>query len=203
MSGELMNIASMKNLLIEDTVLLAAIQKGDKKSFDTLFRRYYPILCAYCNRFTELEDTEEIVQDTMLWIWENREHLQIETSFNRYMFKTVYHCAMDKIARNKSQNRANTLFYKKMLEILQNTDYYQIEELKKQIKIAIEALPPTYKESFVMHRFQEMSYKEIASTLGISHKTVDYRIQQALKLLRIHLKDYLPFISFLFFTDPN
>lgn len=43
-----------------------------------------------------------------------------------------------------------------------------------------------------MHRFRDMSYKEIAARLNISPKTIDYRIQKALKLLRAELKDYLP-----------
>lgn len=44
-----------------------------------------------------------------------------------------------------------------------------------------------------------MSYKEIAETLEVSSKTVDYRIQQALKQLRIDLKDYLPLLLPLLF----
>ena len=39
-----------------------------------------------------------------------------------------------------------------------------------------------------------VSYKEIAEILGVSPKTVDYRIQQALKQLRVDLKDYLPLL---------
>lgn len=44
-----------------------------------------------------------------------------------------------------------------------------------------------------MHRFQGKSYKDIADILNVSPKTVDYRIQQALKLLRKELQEYLPF----------
>ncbi len=66
--------------------------------------------------------------------------------------------------------------------MLQDTDLYQVEELTQRIKDAIATLPESYRESFfVMHRFRDMSYKEIAEILGISPKTVDYRIQQALK----------------------
>ena len=130
----------------------------------------------------------------MLWLWENRTTLQIETSLSQYLFRSVYHRAMNRLESKQAQNRADTLFYEQMQEMLQDTDYYQIEELTKRIKEAIDKLPESYRESFVMHRFQNMSYKEIGTQLGISHKTVDYRIQQALKLLRIELKDYLPII---------
>ncbi len=68
-----------------------------------------------------------------------------------------------------------------------------------KIKEAVNALPESYREAFVMHRFQDMSYKEIASILEVSPKTVDYRIQQALKQLRIDLKDYLPLVMFFLF----
>ena len=66
-----------------------------KKAFDTLFRRYYPMLCAYGHRFVELEDAEEIVEDSLLWIWENRETLVIESSLNSYLFKMVYRRALN------------------------------------------------------------------------------------------------------------
>ena len=183
-----------KNLFSEDKHLLSAIRMADKNAYAFLFRKYYPILCAYCNRFIELEDAEEIVQDVMLWLWESRTTHQIETSLSQYLFRSVYHRAMNKIATKQAQNRADTLFYEQMQEMLQDTDYYQIEELTKRIKEAIDKLPESYRESFVMHRFQNMSYKEIGTQLGISHKTVDYRIQQSLKLLRIELKDYLPMV---------
>lgn len=178
---------------------LSAVQRGDQKAFDTLFRRYYPMLCAYGHRFVELEDAEEIVEDSLLWIWENRETLVIESSLNSYLFKMVYRRALNKLAHIDATQRADTRFYEEMQEMLQDTDYYQIEELAKRIEDAVAALPESYREAFVMHRFRDMSYKEIAETLGVSPKTIDYRIQQALKQLRVDLKDYLPLLLPLLF----
>ena len=145
----------------------------------------------------ELKDAEEIVQDVMLWLWENRETQTFETSLSQYLFKTVYHRAINQIVRHQSQLRADTLFYENMQEMLQDTDFYQLEELQRRIREAVDALPPAYREAFVMHRFDNKSYKEIAEILQVSPKTVDYRIQQALKQLRITLKDYLPLILLL------
>ncbi len=181
----------------EERFLLSAMQRGDLKAYGVLFRRYYPMLCAYATKFVELKDAEEIVQDVMLWLWENRKTQTFETSLSQYLFKTVYHRAINQIVRHQSQLRADTLFYENMQEMLQDTDFYQLEELQKRIREAVDALPPTYREAFVMHRFDNKSYKEIAEILQVSKKTVDYRIQQALKQLRITLKDYLPLILLL------
>ena len=183
----------------DNDFLLSAVQRGDQKAFDTLFRRYYPMLCAYGHRFGEWEDAEEIVEDSLLWIWENRETLVIESSLNSYLFKMVYRRALNKLAHIDATQRADTRFYEEMQEMLQDTDYYQIEELAKRIEDAVAALPESYREAFVMHRFRDMSYKEIAETLGVSPKTIDYRIQQALKQLRVDLKDYLPLLLPLLF----
>ena len=183
----------------DNDFLLSAVQRGDQKAFDTLFRRYYPMLCAFGQRFVELEDAEEIVEDSLLWIWENRETLVIESSLNSYLFKMVYRRALNKLAHIDATQRADTRFYEDMQEMLQDTDYYQIEELAKRIEDAVAALPESYREAFVMHRFRDMSYKEIAETLGVSPKTIDYRIQQALKQLRVDLKDYLPLLLPLLF----
>lgn len=181
----------------EERFLLSAMQHGDLKAYGVLFRRYYPILCAYATKFVELKDAEEIVQDVMLWLWETGKRKLSMTSLSQYLFKTVYHRAINQIVRHQSQLRADTLFYENMQEMLQDTDFYQLEELQRRIREAVDALPPAYREAFVMHRFDNKSYKEIAEILQVSPKTVDYRIQQALKQLRITLKDYLPLILLL------
>ena len=132
----------------ENDFLLSAVRHGDQKAFDTLFRKYYPMLCAYGHRFVDLEDAEEIVEDSLLWIWENRETLVIESSLSSYLFKMVYRRALNKLAHIDATQRADTRFYEEMQEMLQDTDYYQMEELTKRIEEAIAALPESYRESF-------------------------------------------------------
>ena len=131
--------------LSESNFLLSAIQRGDQKAFDALFRRYYPALCAYGHRFVDLEDAEEIVQDSLLWIWENRENLFIETSLSSYLFKMIYRKALNKLAHIDATQRADTRFYEEMQEMLQDTDLYQVEELTQRIKDAIATLPERYR----------------------------------------------------------
>lgn len=178
----------------EDKYLLSAIKDGDEKAFDALFRKYYPILCSYGNKFVELEDAEECVQDAMLWLWENKEVVVIQCSLSSYLFSIVHHRAINRINQKEIKSRAENYFYEEMQSLIEDVNFYQIEELTQRIQEAVNALPESYKEAFTMHRFKNMSYKEIAELLGVSPKTIDYRIQQALKQLRIDLKDYLPLL---------
>lgn len=186
---------------VEDMALLSSLRKGEQEAFDCLFRWYYPMLCAYSRRFVEQEDAEEIAQDVMLWMWEKRSELPIESSLSQYLFKTTYHRALNLITRKEVVSRAEAFFYTKHQELPEDVDYYQIEELSRKIGQAIAALPESYRAAFVMHRFKNMSYKEIAAVYEVSPKTIDYRIQQALKQLREDLKDYLS-VALLFALCP-
>ena len=148
---------------IEDMALLSSLRKGEQKAFDSLFRKYYPMLCAYAHRFIEMEDAEEIVQEIMLWVWEKRSELIIESSLNQYLFKMTYHRALNLITKKEITSRAETFFYTKNQEATEDVNYYQIEELSKRIEKAIAALPESYQTAFVMHRFKGMSYKDIGT----------------------------------------
>ena len=182
-----------------DILLLNRLQRGDAKAFDALFRKYYPLLCAYGCRFVCVENAEEIAQDAMLWLWEHREEEIIRTSLVKYLLKVVYRKALNRIEQDQVKLSADTRFYQDVIEdVLEETDLCEINNLSRKLNEAITRLPDTYREAFIMHRFRDMTYKEIAERLDVSVKTVDYRIQQALKLLALELKDYLPLLLFLF-----
>ena len=181
-----------------DTLLLDRLREGDTKAFDALFRQYYPLLCAYGCRFVCLENAEEIAQDTMLWLWEHREDEIIRLSLLKYLLKVVYRKALNRSEQEEVKLRADTRFYQDLVEnALEEADLYAVDELSEKLHEAIRQLPETYRQAFLMHRFKGKTYKEIAEELGVSVQTVNYRIGQALKLLSVELKDYLPLLLFL------
>ena len=112
----------------------------------------------------------------------------------------VYRKALNRIEHNKITQRVLTQFHEDIQEVLHDVDFYQIQELMNKIDEAVAALPDAYREAFIMHRFQHMNYKKIAETLGVSYQTVAYRIQQALKLLRLELKDFLLLLLLFYYS---
>lgn len=184
---------SEQRAISEDHILIQSIKKGSYKAFEQVFRKYYPVLCAYAHRFVDMEEVEDIVEECMVWLWEKREVVTINTTLSQYLFSMVRHRSLNFLTRKGIAEKAASWYFMTLKEnSREDIDHYVVEELRNRIQEGINALPESYRNAFVMHRFHGMSYKEIAEINNVSAKTIDYRIQQALKLLRKHLSDYLP-----------
>ena len=176
----------------DDHILLEKIQQGDKDAYNRMFVHYYSPLCEYASQFVSDANAEELVQDLMLFVWENRKYIVFEKSFKSYLFIAVKNRCYNSIRDCRSRERIHHFLYEKLKDQIEDVDYYMLNELAVNIDKAIEELPENYRETFKMSRFGEMSNAAIAQKLGVSVKTVEYRITQSLKILRIKLKDYLP-----------
>lgn len=187
----------IKNLNVkgmDDNNLITLLQQGDRNAYKQLFIKYYPPLCEYASQYISDDDSEELVQELMLFLWETRENLVIETSLKSYLFISTKHRCLNAIRKNQYHERIHNQIYEKIKDQFEDPDYYFVNELTENIQKAIENLPETYRETFAMSRFGEKTNVQIAEELGISVKTVEYRISQALKILRFKLKDYLPLL---------
>lgn len=187
----------VENRQLADIHLLERIRQGDMRAYEEIFTRYYTTLCAYTRLYVRGEVSENIVQDLMLWLWENRTTLHITESLSRYLFRATRNRCLKYLNHEMIERRVLGQLSEKLHEQFEAPDFYVIEELQERIRKAVEQLPPSYREAFELNRFQHKTYEEIAGLLDISPKTVDYRIQQSLKLLRIRLKEYLPLIAVL------
>lgn len=176
-------------MTLPDQEILRALSKGDADAFRQVFNDCYESLCQYA--FTILKDmdeSEDIVQATFIKIWENRGDLDIKHTVRSYLFKAVYHKCI-----NQLEHRAVKLRYQDHGMRSQSSRVQQPEvfpdELEEKIKNAINRLPPQCRLIFVMSRYEELRYSEIAEKLNISVNTVENQVSKALKILRSELKD--------------
>jgi RNA polymerase sigma-70 factor (ECF subfamily) len=187
----------MSNMFNEQT-LLEGIRLGNKNMYNKMFIHFYSPLCEYASQFVSDDDAEELVQDMMLHIWENREYITVEKSLKSYLFVSIKNRCYNAIRDRRAREQVHKLLYEKLKDQVEEPDYYLLNELAIYIEKAINELPEGYRETFKMSRFGEMSNTHIAQKLDVSVKTVEYRITQSLKILRVKLKDYLPIMAFLF-----
>ncbi|ADV42042.1 RNA polymerase sigma-70 factor [Bacteroides helcogenes] len=171
-----------------------AIKCGDRTAFEVFYRFYYKGLCAFASQYIPLVEAEEIVQDTMLWIWENRESLDTSLSLKSFLFTIVKNKALNHLTHEEIRRKVHQSIAKKYQEEFESPDFYLNNELFLLYRTALAKLPPEFRLVFEMNRKEHLTHKEIARQLNISPQTVNYRIGQVLKILRTELKDYLPLL---------
>ncbi|MBA4056063.1 MAG: RNA polymerase sigma-70 factor, partial [Marivirga sp.] len=94
------------NNLPEYRELVKSLQKGDPHSMELLFRRLYPRLCAFANKFLhDMDDAEDIVQEVFFKIWKNRARLDENKSFSTYLFSAVKNSAINYLEHRKHKDK--------------------------------------------------------------------------------------------------
>lgn len=182
---------------MDDQILFQQLQDSDQKAYKQLFLMYYSPLCEYASHYIRDDEAEELVQDLMLYLWESREHLVIQESLKSYLFTAAKYRCINAIKKKTYHEQVHSLLQEKLKDQFENPDFYLINELSEHIRKAIAELPENYRQTFELSRFGEMTNVEIASYQHVSVKTIEYRISQSLKILRIKLKDYLLLLEFL------
>lgn len=179
--------------------IINALKAGEEYVFDAVYRHYFRRLCAFCSQY--VSEQEEIVQDTMMWLWENRCNLMEELTLKTLLFTIVKNKALNRISHFEIRRKVHQEITEKFEKEFDNPDFYLENELFRLYENALKQLPKDYREAYEMNRNHRMTHKEIAEKLNVSPQTVNYRIGQALKLLRIALKDYLPLFILYFGLD--
>lgn len=176
--------------------LVESIRKGDKSAFETLFKSHYSQLCSYARQIISDPDlSEEIVQEMFFQMWQKKESLFIETSLKSYLFRAVHNGCLNHIKHHKIK-QAYAQYINDNQNITSENQYSmdESEELLNMVGKAVEQLPPERKKVFMMIRYEEKKYKEVAEILGISVKTVENQMGKAMQFLKEALKGYISII---------
>lgn len=185
--------------------LIASLKKGNQKSFEVVFKAYFPRLCTYAFDYTkQLETAEDIVKDFFLNLWVTRENLEINSSLSGYLFRSVHNACINYLERVKSKNILfpvdNLTFIELKCRQPLTADYpigrLFAEELEGLINKEIEKLPEQCREIFKLSRYEGLSHKKIAENLNISENTVKVQVYNALKKIR----EALPWIFYVVFS---
>lgn len=180
------------NSLNNNAETIGLLKTDDGGYFEIVYKYYFAPLYAYATQYVEKEDAKEVVQDTMLWLWENRASLIADMSLKSLLFTIVKNKCLNRSKHQKIKNRIHESIKIKYQEQFDDPDFYLENELFTLFQQALESLPENVRQAFEMSRMDGLTHKEIAEKLGVSPQTVNYRLGKALELLRNDLKEYLP-----------
>lgn len=168
------------------------LKQDDIKAFDILFYKFESKIFNFSFKLTHSkEESEEVVQEVFLKVWEKRSSLRPEGNFESYIFTIAKN-----IAYNKARDHVYELAYKEYAMKLGNTDTYDVEkqldlkELELLIQASCQKLPPVRRKVFMMSRFGGLTNDEIAETLNTSTSNIKNHIYKALIFLKEHLRTH-------------
>lgn len=177
----------MNDIFVNETDLILGLKNSDNEAFKILYEKYAPVLQSFSSRFNfSRHETEEIIQETFIRIWQNKHTIDPDRPFNTFLIT---------IAKNLIYNQIRHVRYveKYINEIRGNPEAFYSSpqgegELKQMINNALPLLPQKCREIFKKSRLEGFSNQDIATELNISKSTVENQLNKGLKIVRSYLQ---------------
>jgi RNA polymerase sigma-70 factor (family 1) len=183
------------------------IRNGDEEAFKSFFEAFYPKLKALACRFVDEQVADDLVQDVFASYWEQKETIQAD-NIQSFLFKCLQNKCLNYIKHQMVEEEYESrvrIAEARIAYLAETSDANHVFEqvmdldLREIIEKSVEKLPPKCAQAFRLCYFHDVDRKEVAELMGISPRTVDGHIQQALNFLREDLKD-LFLLVFMFYS---
>ena len=188
---------------MNDSELVSRIISNDEQAFRLLVERYQTLVINTCFGFIhDQEDAQDIAQDVFIEVLHSVNKFRNEAKISTWLYRIAVNKSLNYIrSRNKFR------WFRKTGEIYSNNDpvdpqitevtdndtpvsIIENKERSETLHAAVNALPENQKIAFVLNKFEELSYKEIADVMNISLSAVESLIFRARKSLQKKLINY-------------
>ena len=175
----------------EDKSLIVAIRSGDYDAFTLLYNKYIQPLTQYGLKFiADLPAVEDCLHDVFVWLWANRQKLDMHTSVKSYLFKAVRTTMLhwlQKQNRLRGLNHGDEPGYPFELQLTPETRVLHNEnqrQLRQQIENVLCALTAKQKEVIYLRYYEGLNFEDIARNMNLSVKACYKLMGRAITILR-------------------
>lgn len=185
------------------------LKSGNPLAFKKVFLLLYPRLKGYCHLYIkEIPVVEDIIQESFISLWENRQKIDPLQTIESYIFVMVRNRCINELKKKKLEKEN---FIPEVTEIEELQYLYQLDFISREekpleemmvdsIKDAIDELPAKMKRVFVSNKIEGKKQVELAAEMGISLKMVEKHIATAKDKIREKLlKKYPALVLLLLF----
>ena len=165
-------------------------------NIDLLFQQFYRPLCMYALHYLQdIAQVEDMVQDAFVTMIEQQQNGKEINNHKAYLYTTVRNNCLDMIHRE--QQSVTMIMPQDADGAISDEEAAERSFHEAELWTAIDSLPERCRVIFLMAKRDGKRYREIATELGITEKTVEHQVSKALKILRGKSDDY--YYVFLFF----
>ncbi len=174
----------------DEKSILKRLKAGDMSAIDAIYHSYSKKLYSFT--FSLLKDhnqSEDLIQDIFVTLWEKRDQINPDLSFENYLFTICYNSVRKFFRRKNIEHKVKDYLLKNSPESIPETANTVIyNELMDIVERAVEKLPPRRKLVYKLSRQEYMQIKEIAESLSISSRTAECHLTKALSFIKQELE---------------
>jgi RNA polymerase sigma-70 factor, ECF subfamily len=172
--------------------LIDSIRNGNEEAFEELFRAWHPKLCLFAHQYVGSADiSRDVVQEVFIRIWDQHEVFEVHYSLKAYLYRAVKNQAISYLrTTRKDAEISDAIGSTSDRYMLDENNLFKYKSLADEIWREVEKLPERKRTIFTLYRKHGLSYKEIATVMDISRKTVENQMGRALHFLRERLQAY-------------
>lgn len=176
------------------------IKNGDSKIFESFVNLYQDKIINTCYGFTHnIHDAEDIAQNVFVEVFQSISSFAFKSKLSTWVYRIAVNKSLNYLRNNKKRK---TLLHLDMLLGLSNftsisdnndeTQKYINREhdiyTKKLVFSFIDKLPKRQKTAFILNKYENLSYKEVADVMGVSISSVESLIHRAKMQLQNEMK---------------
>ncbi len=168
--------------------LLVKLKNGDDRAFEDLYNSYKEPATRFCNSILkDIEESENIVQEVFIKIWNRKSLINPELNFTSYLFTIIKNRVFDYLKEVKKNEHIREKYWENIVDY-KTEDTELKEERFVKVKEAVDNLSVKRREIIKLNYEEGKSYEEIANQLNISKNTVKNQLVKAKQVIRRQLK---------------
>jgi RNA polymerase sigma-70 factor, ECF subfamily len=183
-----------------DLDLMLRVRGGDSASFEILLRRYrLPLVSYFCRMVRDHGLAEDLAQEVFLRVYKSRERYQPEARFTTWLYRIATNLALnairdrrDEVSDTPSDDADDGRVLERFVDPHPTVEQKLIQDDRERlIRQAVEALPESQRTAVILHKYQEVDYRQIARILSVSESAVKSLLFRAYETLRVRLEPLL------------
>jgi len=152
----------------------------DDRQFETIYRKEAPKLLSFLRRRIWLEeDRDDLVQEAFTRLAASRS-TAASSNPGAYLQGILRHLLADRVRMWVKTQSFDPLVYAEDQHVAGPDAVAELNEMQERYRLAINGLPPRTKEVYLLHRADELGYRQIAEQLDISIRTVEWHVAEAI-----------------------
>lgn len=181
--------------LNQDLELMLRVRRGDAESFEVLLRRYRaPLVNFFVRMVRDRALAEDLAQEVFLRVYQARHRYQPEARFTTWLYRTATNLALNSIRDRKGTTPTDFADQENDAESARVADsrpvmdeQMMLSDRQRLIREAVEALPEKQCAAVILHKYQDLDYRQISKVLGVSESAVKSLLFRAYESLRARL----------------